>query len=102
MRKENNVTELAKACIEKYGEDAQIEMIIEELSELILALQKFKRHRNNKEQLSNLVRDVCSEIADVQIVTEQARLIFGSWITDLRISEKVERQFKRIKEQVNG
>lgn len=96
MRKETKITELAKACIEKYGEDAQIEMIIEELSELILALQKFKRHRNDREKLSNLVRDVCSEIADVQIVTEQARLIFGEWITDRRISEKIERQFNRI------
>lgn len=84
--------DLYKAAIEKWGVGLQVEMAIEECSELIQAIQKVKR---NDTIVAN--SHVCEEIADVEIMIEQLRGIFESDIIDQYKAEKLERLEIRIK-----
>ena len=61
--------ELYRKAIDKYGEEAQRRVAIEELSELIKELCKWDRGQG-------LRVHVAEEIADVQIMLEQLRLMF--------------------------
>ena len=64
--------QFAKA-IEVFGIDAQINMAIEELSELITALSHYKRSDLNRVESELAVID---EIADVSIMIAQLDIIF--------------------------
>jgi NTP pyrophosphatase (non-canonical NTP hydrolase) len=60
-------------AIKTYGDQSQIEMMIEECAELIQALQKLKRKDTEE------VRDhICEELADVELVIFQMRQVFNS------------------------
>lgn len=61
--------ELYRAAIEAWGEDAQLDVAIEELSELIKEICKQKRGIGVFEHL-------VEEVADVEIMLEQIKLIF--------------------------
>ena len=82
-------------AIEKWGIDAQCEMIIEECIELALALQKMKRTRGNREDKLMAVID---EIADVKIMIRQAQKIFNSDIINDRVDFKMNRLSERLNE----
>ena len=64
------INKILTDAIHTYGEDAQIWMAIEEMSELSNALAKYRRGRVTRE-------DVCEEIADVAIMMIQLSKIFG-------------------------
>lgn len=66
----NERKRLMKKAIEKYGEKAQLEMLMEESLELSLAVRKFLRDPSTSRHL-----DVISEIADVENMIEQFHLI---------------------------
>ncbi len=83
-------------AIDKWGIPAQIEMAIEECSELILALQKFKRNYKKGEDNSQLEFNVCDEIADVSIITKELELIFPKDLIDKRKEFKIKRLIKRL------
>lgn len=63
-------------AIETYGEEAQITMVFEEMAELQKALCKYlrKEHTMNKIEL---LPSIVEEIADVEIMLEQMKLLFG-------------------------
>ena len=61
--------------LDAWGETAQIDMCIEEMSELIKALCKYKRFKNNLNE--ELIYNLKEEIADVFNTVEQMRMIFG-------------------------
>ena len=86
--------EIYKAAIKKYGVMSQVEMAIEECSELIQAIQKTKR--------SNTIinnNHVCEELADVEIMIEQLRGIYDPVLIDRYKAEKIERlEFRIINE----
>ena len=67
---QNYQEELFKKAIEKWGEVAQTEMLMEESIELALAVRKYLR---NKDALS-LVQ-LGEEIADVEIMISQIKLM---------------------------
>ena len=87
--------ETLERIINKFGEDAQIEMMIEECSELIQALQKYKRAKSNHAgeivMIEKRMTEVEEEIADVKIMMEQASIIFRREIIDYNISYKLQR-----------
>lgn len=58
--------EILNAAIEKYGEKEQEEVAIEELSELIQAI--CHKHRGRE-------HNIAEEIADVEIMLEQLKII---------------------------
>lgn len=57
-----------EALIE-FGISAQVDMAIEEMSELIQALSKFKRDKGH-------IDNIQEEIADVEIMLEQMKMVF--------------------------
>lgn len=57
-----------KEAITVYGEIGQIDVAIEEMAELIQALSKYKRGKEH---------NVEEEIADVEIMLEQMKIIFN-------------------------
>jgi len=62
-------SETLKKAISLWGKNAQIDIAIEELSELITAIQHFRRGKASRES-------VLSEIADVEIMCQQLKTIF--------------------------
>lgn len=78
MKTEINNKEILIQAIQVYGVDSQIDMCIEECSELIKALLKFRRNlKCNSKNGKELTQNVLEEIADVEIMAEQMELIFG-------------------------
>jgi NTP pyrophosphatase (non-canonical NTP hydrolase) len=79
-------------AIERWGEQAQISMAIEECSELITVLVKLGRNKNGstKEQ-------VIDEIADVMIMMEQLQHIFGF----SKVADRKDFKLTRLKERVD-
>ena len=83
-----------KEAIETYGADAQIMMAVEECAELVDALMKYRRGRNN-------TFDVVTEIADVQIMCAQLEMIFGgsSKVVEMERARKMDRLRNRLSER---
>lgn len=75
-------------AIDKWGDEAQILLAIEECSELIQAL--VQTFRNSKDP------DVITEIADVLITVSQMRELFGRKEVDAEIERKIERTKKKL------
>ena len=86
-----NITDkIYQQAIDKYGKESQICMAVEEVGELITAINQYKRCRIEK-------ISVCEEIADVQIMMEQLSLIYGK--DD--VEKEKERKILRLKERLN-
>lgn len=62
--------DIYKSAIDKFGENAQIRMCFEEMSELQKELCKYLRQKGNYEH-------TCEELADVEIMLEQLKLMFN-------------------------
>ena len=87
-----NKEELYKFAIERYGDEAQINQGIEEMAELIQAVNKFRR----KPVIENL-ENIAEEIVDVEIMLEQYKIIFGATLPVDRIkSNKLQRLAERL------
>lgn len=86
---------ILKKAIEKWGFEAQCEMIIEECIELALAMQKLKRVRGDKDQK---FKNVIDEIADVKIMIRQAERMFPSNLINERVIFKMNRLEERLNE----
>lgn len=80
-------------AIEAWGEDAQIEMVIEECSELIQAIQKTKRNPDKGDVWLGLI----SEYADVFIMMKQLRIILDS---DEAIQQAINAKIHRLKKRL--
>jgi NTP pyrophosphatase (non-canonical NTP hydrolase) len=85
--------EIFEKAIEVWGIRSQLEMAQEESTELALAIRKFIRQQNDEK-----FDDMIGEIADVEIMIEQLKLMFPG------IQEKVDpmKAFKinRLKERI--
>ena len=88
-----NKEDLYKLAIETYGDEAQINQGIEEMAELIQAVNKFRRMRNPV-----TFDNIAEEIADVEIMMDQYKQIYG--ITENEIillkKRKLDRLAKRL------
>jgi NTP pyrophosphatase (non-canonical NTP hydrolase) len=82
---------LAWKALEKWGPEAQFDMVIEECSELITSIVHYKRGRISKD-------DMCQEVADVEIMLEFMRIQLGDHYVNRVIAEKLERLNGRIEE----
>ena len=91
--------ERLKEIADHYGEKAQLEQLIEESAELIVAVRKYlsKKGVLTKEVLSFAVVE---EIADVEIMTNQIKYLFGIRDDVEKIkAAKIERTLKRIERE---
>lgn len=92
--------EVLQAAVETYGKEAQVDMAIEEMSELTKALLKHRRAERSPEawDYEKTRQNILEEIADVIIMLLQLVIIYGGR-EDIRkdIAYKVERLDKRLK-----
>ena len=85
-------------ALEHYGNRPQVDMAVEEMSELTKELLKNRRGKENRSQIAN-------EMADVYIMLEQLKFIFGVDETELKVNAefKLQRLNKRLNEvNING
>ena len=74
--------------LEKFGEDSQIDVAIEEMSELIKELVKYKRSKIHfRERQATSRANVVEEISDVAFMLEYLKKIFE--ISDEEIDDMV-------------
>lgn len=86
------------AMLEKFGEDSQIDVAIEEMSELIKELVKYKRSKLHFRERQAASRDhVVEEIGDVMFMIEYLKRIFS--ISDEDIAAIVTQKAMRTKER---
>ena len=81
-------------AIEKYGVENQIDMAIEEMSELIDVLCKHRRGRAR-------VEEIAEEVADVTIMTEQLRMIINDLSATNTVDEKIKFKLDRLERRIN-
>lgn len=86
------MTTLEKA-IEVYGKDMQLNVAIEEFSELIKEICKHKRGEDNRDE-------IIEEMADCYIMMEQLEIIFNIKIDQINavINQKMVRLERRLAE----
>lgn len=89
-----NKRELYNLAIKKYGVNAQIDMCIEEMSELTKALLKHRRAIGDFQREKKIYADIKEEMADVSIMLEQMEGIFGDFTLDKE--KKLSRLEKRL------
>lgn len=87
------MTTLEKA-IETYGKDMQLTVAIEEFSELIKEICKYKRGSDNRD-------NIIEEMADCYIMLRQLEIIFGIDSEEIysQYNQKLERLKKRLAER---
>jgi len=84
----SRMSRVCSKAIAHFGEASQKQKAIEELGELIVALCR--------QGYGGTVVDVVDEIADVVIMANQLRQIFGTIAVDRRIEQKLDRLEMRI------
>ena len=91
---------LLDRAITAYGAPAQMDMAVEEMAELTKALCKIKRAQAGCEvtaEAKAVLENVVEEMADVQIMLDQLRIIFH------RSTEEVEEaKLERLKNRLDG
>lgn len=86
---------MLQLIIDTYGTSAQTDIAIEECSELIKALLKARRGKDKPTVLRDAIID---EIADVEIMLNQLKIIHScTKEVDERIEYKINRQIERLK-----
>lgn len=82
---------ILERAVATYGKDMQLNVAIEELSELIKEICKNKRGENN-------IANITEELADCYIVMEQIAFIFN--ITDCAITDVVRAKIDRLEKRL--
>lgn len=87
---------ILESAIKAWGEEAQIVVAIEEMSELTKALSKYLRYYVAEQgDHGQIVADIREEMADVGIMLNQMELIFGDPTEEeilklLRLEQRIE------------
>ena len=90
----DDVQYTVNSMLDKFGEDSQIDVSIEEMSELIKELIKYKRSKiHSREKQAASREHVVEEIGDVMFMMEYLKTIFK--ITDEEIQNIIEEKAKR-------
>lgn len=94
-----------KIIAEHYGIENQSIQLMEEMAELTIALNKYRRsskveHQTISESIDEqfIIEQIIEEICDVEIVLEQLKYLLSHSDDDLTIwkQRKIERQLERI------
>lgn len=85
--------------VDAWGEDWQIDMCIEEMSELTKELLKYKRMKRGSYaiELTTQTANLQEEIADVLNMVEQMQYIFGEQQVNEIRDRKIQRTLLKIK-----
>lgn len=83
---------ILKRAIDSYGVDMQLNVAVEELSELIKEICKYKRGAHN-------LSEIIEEIADCEIMLRQLVMMFH--ISDLVITDEIDKKVKRLEHRLD-
>jgi uncharacterized protein YbcI len=86
---ENYLDYLSEIAVKRYGNEKQLEMVVEECSELIKAIMKWKRN-----DIFENVLQVLEEYVDVKITLNQIKYIFP---LDREIEKRFRRKLERLR-----
>jgi len=96
--------DIISKAINHYGADNQLDQLTEECAELIQAINKFKRavKRENPPiiEMFKAKADIIEEIADVEIMIEQARIILD--ISEVDLIKATNYKLNRLKERIEN
>lgn len=84
---------LLRRTVKTYGPAAQWDMVVEELAELIQAIQKRKRYPDNRQT----EEDLHKELADAFIMIKQAELMVNA----SRLQYEIEFKLARLKSNLD-
>lgn len=89
---------LYKKCIEKWGLYSQFDQLLEEMGELIVAINKVKRLSLDipKEKEQMVMDNFYEEIADVKMCIEQMQMIYG----EQKIEDVLHQKLLKLKGQL--
>lgn len=79
------------AAIIHWGKELQMDMVIEECAELIHVISAFRRGRATTDQMLD-------ELADVLIMADQLKVMFGPTRVQIHYDRKLERLKNRLKD----
>lgn len=82
--------EILQEAIDRYGTEAQLMMVLEEMSELQKEICKWFRGKRDRDA-------VADEVADVEIMLEQVRMIFQ--IEDI-VDDQIEKKVNRLRDRL--
>ena len=84
-----------------WGLVAQYDQCVEEMAEMIVAINKYKRKVLYKEYQNDdkVIKNLVEEIADVSICLEQMQHFFKDYKIDEVIEQKMQKFLKEIEEQ---
>lgn len=88
----NKNSSILNKAIETYGVDAQLDMCIEEMSELTKEICKHKRGKNNHDE-------IVEEMADVYIMMEQLKIMINISPEDIELAKDI--KLDRLRERLN-
>jgi NTP pyrophosphatase (non-canonical NTP hydrolase) len=92
MLRDGEIVALCLEALRKYGAEAQLHMLQEECAEVIQAVNHLLRSKCTEDKL-------IEEIADVQLMIHQVRLMFGSEKVDEMVEKKARLLDKRLKKE---
>ena len=84
--------QIMQAALDQWGLNAQVGQTVEECAELIVALQKYV----NRTPQPGRVENILDEIADVEMMLAQMRLVLS--IDDNALRNRIEYKFERLKQ----
>lgn len=93
-----------KTIVDTYGADPQMDMMIEEASELTKALLKYRRKSKSDSSTGDemmALRDaIIDEIADTKIMLAQMEILFGcAGEVENRVEYKIKRTMQKIEKK---
>ena len=96
-REERNV--LYKRAVEKWGEEGQLDQLIEEMAELTIAINKVKRAQKFiAQKKEGVMENFYEELADVKLCLEQMEYMFGQKNVDDMLDIKIQKFLKQLNE----
>lgn len=89
-------TDVLKRAITTYGKEEQMMMMVEEAAELIQAINKVRRAKNDAEEI-RAMEHLAEEVADCFIVLMQIKLM----VCKKRVDEILSYKMNRLKENLD-
>jgi len=86
---------IMQTALDQWGANAQVGQTVEECAELIVALQKYV----NRTPQPGMVENILDEIADVEMMLAQMRLVLG--IDDDTLRQRIEYKFARLNQYLS-
>ena len=90
---------IMQQAIETYGVQAQCDVAIEEMAEPIKAIMKIRRAADDYEKTQAALENLLEEIADVDIMIEQLKIMWGPKQVEEYRRNKLERLDRRLQDE---